>query len=39
MSAKGVLFSMPPKKQDFGGVLAPFVDSEGAHCSVGAEAA
>jgi predicted enzyme related to lactoylglutathione lyase len=39
MSAKGVLFSMPPKKQDFGGVLAHFVDSEGAHCSVGAEAA
>jgi len=38
MSAKGVLFSMPPKKQDFGGVLAQFVDSEGAHCSVGAEA-
>ena len=36
MSAKGVLFSMPPKKQDFGGVLAQFVDSEGAHCSVGA---
>ena len=35
MSAKGVLFSMPPKKQDFGGVLAQFVDSEGAHCSVG----
>jgi uncharacterized glyoxalase superfamily protein PhnB len=35
MSA-GVLFSMPPKKQDFGGVLAQFVDSEGAHCSVGA---
>ena len=32
-------FSMPPKKQDFGGVLAQFVDSEGAHCSVGAEAA
>jgi len=29
MSAKGVLFSMPPKKQDFGGVLAQFVDSEG----------
>jgi hypothetical protein len=24
---------------DFGGVLAQFVDSEGAHCSVGAEAA
>jgi uncharacterized glyoxalase superfamily protein PhnB len=39
MSAKGVLFSMPPKKQDFGGVLAQFVDSEGTHCSVGAEAA
>ena len=36
MSAKGVLFTMPPKKQDFGGVLAPY---EGAHCSVGAEAA
>jgi lactoylglutathione lyase len=28
MSAKGVLFTMPPKKQDFGGVLAQFVDSE-----------
>jgi hypothetical protein len=39
ISAKGVLFSMPSKKQDFGGVLAQFVDSEGAHCSVGAEAA
>ncbi len=38
MSAKGVVFSMPPTKQDFGGVLAQFVDSEGAHCSVGAEA-
>jgi uncharacterized glyoxalase superfamily protein PhnB len=38
MSAKGVLFSMPPKKQDFGGVLAQFVDSEGAHCRVGAQA-
>ena len=38
MSAQGVLFSMPPKKQDFGGVLAQFVDSEGAHCSVGTEA-
>lgn len=23
MSAKGVLFSIPPKKQDFGGLLAP----------------
>jgi lactoylglutathione lyase len=39
MSAKGVLFTMPPKQQDFGGVLAQFVDSEGAHCSVGADAA
>ena len=39
MSTKGVLFSMPPKKQDFGGVQAQFVDSEGADCSVGAEAA
>jgi len=39
MGAKGVRFSKPPKKQDFGRVLAQFVDSEGAHCSVGAEAA
>jgi len=39
MSAKGVHFSIPPKKQDFGELLAPFVDSEGAHCSVGAAAA
>src|SRR5246500_4310066 len=30
MSAKGGLFTMPPKKQDFGVVLAQFVDSEGA---------
>jgi hypothetical protein len=30
---------MSPKKQDFGDVLAQFVDSEGAHCSVDAEAA
>jgi hypothetical protein len=29
-----VQFSMPPTKQDFGGLLAQFVDSEGAHCSV-----
>jgi predicted enzyme related to lactoylglutathione lyase len=35
MSAKGLVFSMPPTKQDFGGMLAQFVDSEGAHCSVG----
>ena len=34
MKAKGVQFSMPPTKQDFGGLLAQFVDSEGAHCSV-----
>jgi uncharacterized glyoxalase superfamily protein PhnB len=34
MSAKGVLFTLPPKKQDFGGVLAQFID-----CSVGGEAA
>lgn len=39
MSARGVIFSMPPKKQDFGGVLAQFIDSEGAHCSVSADAA
>jgi lactoylglutathione lyase len=32
--AKGVHFSMPPTKQDFGGLLAQFVDSEGVHCSV-----
>jgi lactoylglutathione lyase len=38
MSEKGVLFSMPPTKQDFGGVLAQFIDSEGAHCSVGTAA-
>ncbi len=34
MSSKGVQFPMPPKKQDFGGMLAQFVDSEGAHVSV-----
>ena len=39
MSAKGVLFSITPKKQDFGGLLAQFVDSEDAHCSVAAKAA
>ena len=32
---KGVRFSMPPTKQDFGGVLAEFVDSEGGRCSIG----
>jgi len=34
MTQKGVQFSMPPKKQDFGNDLAQFVDSEGGHCSV-----
>jgi predicted enzyme related to lactoylglutathione lyase len=37
MKAKGVKFPMPPKKQDFGGMLAQFEDSEGAHVSVGGE--
>ena len=37
MTATGVHFSMPPTKQDFGGLLAQFVDSEGAHCSVGGQ--
>jgi predicted enzyme related to lactoylglutathione lyase len=36
MSVKGVSFSMPPTKQDFGGMLAQFVDSEGGHVSVSA---
>ena len=36
LSRKGVQFAMPPKKQDFGGTLAQFVDSEGAHVSVSA---
>jgi predicted enzyme related to lactoylglutathione lyase len=35
LRAKGVIFSMPPTKQDFGGTLAQFVDSEGAHVSLG----
>lgn len=34
MTAKDVHFTMPPTKQDFGGVLAQFVDSEGGRCSV-----
>lgn len=34
LRAKGIIFSMPPKKQDFGETLAQFVDSEGAHVSV-----
>jgi predicted enzyme related to lactoylglutathione lyase len=37
MSDKGVRFSMPPTKQDFGGILAQFVDSEGRSCSVAEE--
>jgi lactoylglutathione lyase len=34
MSGKGVVFTMPPTKQDFGGMLAQFVDSEGARITV-----
>ena len=34
MTAKGVKFPMPPTKQDFGGELAQFADSEGAHVTV-----
>ena len=34
MIANGVQFTTPPTKQDFGGLLAQFVDSEGGHCSV-----
>jgi len=34
MSARGIQFSMPPTKQDFGGILAQFVVSEGRRCSV-----
>lgn len=30
MSAKGVQFSMPPTKQEYGKMLTQFVDSEGA---------
>ena len=36
MRAQGVKFSLAPTKQDFGGMLAQFEDSEGAHVSVGA---
>ena len=36
MAAKGVDFPSPPKKQDYGNMLAQFVDSEGARCSVSA---
>jgi lactoylglutathione lyase len=34
MNWHGVKFPQPPKKQDFGGVLAQFLDSEGSPCSV-----
>ena len=34
MKGKGVHFSMPPSKQDFGGMLAQFTDSEGASITV-----
>ncbi len=34
MTSKGVQFPIPPRKQDFGGLLAQFIDSEGAHISV-----
>ena len=37
MTEKGVQFGMPPTKQDFGGILAQFVDSEGRRCSVAEE--
>jgi lactoylglutathione lyase len=37
MQTKRVRFPMPPTKQDFGGTLAQFLDSEGAHPSVGSE--
>lgn len=38
MIAKGVRFTMPPTKQDFGGILAQFVDPEGRRCSLAEEA-
>jgi predicted enzyme related to lactoylglutathione lyase len=34
LTGKGVQFPMAPAKQDCGGMLAQFVDSEGAHISV-----
>jgi predicted enzyme related to lactoylglutathione lyase len=37
MVAKGVQFTMPLTNQDFGGLLAQFMDSEGGHCSVGTQ--
>ncbi len=37
MTAQGVQFTMPPTKQDFGGALAQFQDSEGGRCTVSGE--
>lgn len=37
MIARGVQFTMPPTKQDFGSFLAQFLDSEGGRCSVAQE--
>ena len=37
MGAKGVQFTMPPTRQDYGSLLARFVDSEGGHSIVGAQ--
>ena len=37
MTEKGVRFTKPPQKQDFGGELAEFVDSEGARLTVGGQ--
>jgi hypothetical protein len=34
MTAKGVMFPLAPKQQDYGGMQAQFVDSEGAAVSV-----
>jgi predicted enzyme related to lactoylglutathione lyase len=34
MTTKGVQFPILPKKQDYGGMLAQFVDSEGSNVSV-----
>lgn len=34
MTAGGVQFTMPPTKQDFGGTLAQFLDSEGGYVSI-----
>jgi lactoylglutathione lyase len=36
MTAKGVNFNMPPTRQDYGGMLAQFEDSEGGHVTVAA---